>query len=188
MPIDLSIILTTTRHKDLTRTLSYLQNQSYCGFEIEVIIIAEMDKSAYFNINTTLPFHQYKIVQRPVSGDFGASAKDLGISMAKGTYVAFWDDDNLFENHALVALYGVAYGFDIGLVRTHHLDSVIPTSAEIMPGDIDTMCLCVRKTLAMKEKWATANGRYADYRWLRSLLLHKPSINRSQIIIGRHLV
>jgi len=187
---DLSIIVATARSANLVRVLDYIEQQSVAGLAVEIIIIQEaMDERDHrkFNLDTKLPVNDLVVKMQQLHGDYGAAARDVGITEAKGEYLVFWDDDNIYYQHALVSQYSAAQGFDIGIVRTKHQNLIIPTANNIKAGDIDTMCLCVKRELAARERWATNGGRYSDYRWLSKLLKHNPIVNYSKVIIGHHL-
>lgn len=186
---DLSVIIATANATNLNRVLHYLEQQSIDGILFEIIIIQEAIKGKHskFDINTKLPVNDIIVKRQSLHNDWGAAARDVGILEANGDYVVFWDDDNIYYSHALVSQYITANGFDIGIVRTKHQNLIIPTANVVEAGDIDTMCICVRKEMAVREKWATGGGRYSDYRWISKLLNHKPTINYSKIVIGQHL-
>lgn len=187
MKYDISIIIATARPTGMTRVLQYIEQQSIDGLNFEVIIVQESDNHNKFNLNTKLPINNIVIHKQKIHNDYGASARDLGILEANGEYLVFWDDDNIYYPHALVSQYITANGFDIGIVRTNHQNIIIPTKNHIKAGDIDTMCLCVKKELSVREKWSNSGGRYSDYRWLSKLLKYDPKVNYSKIIIGHHL-
>ena len=188
MKCDISVIIATIRPTGMNRVLHYIEQQSINGLTFEVVIIQESDsKHDKFNVDTKLPINNIVIKRQNVHNDYGAAARDVGILEASGEYLVFWDDDNIYYQHALASQYCTAYGFDIGIVRTKHQNIIIPSSNKITAGDIDTMCICVKKEMAVREKWSNSCGRYSDYRWLSKLLNHKPTINYSKIVIGHHL-
>lgn len=188
MTYDISVIIATSRPSNLTRTIDYIERQSISGISFEVVIVQESNGDhRKFNIDTKLPINDIIVERQRTHNDYGAAAHDTGILNSRGDYVVFWDDDNIYYPHALVAQYSVASGFDIGVVRTMHQNVPIPSSNNITAGDVDTMCACVRRELAIKEKWTSGGGRYSDYRWLSKLLKHSPTINYSKVIIGHHL-
>lgn len=185
---DISIIVATARPSNLTRVIEYIERQSVSGISFEVVIVQESTGNhREFNINTKLPINSIIVEQQCFNNDYGATAHDTGIVNSRGNYVVFWDDDNIYYPHALIAQYSTANGFDIGVVRTIHQGLAIPSNNHIIAGDIDTMCICVKKELAIKERWASGGGRYSDYRWVSRLLKHDPTVNYSKVIIGHHL-
>ena len=184
---DVSIIISTSSPTNLIRVLDYIERQK-TELKFEIIIIQEaIGDHRKFNINTKLPINDILIVQQTLHYDYGANAKDLGIIKSNAKYVVFWDDDNIYYDNALSIQYNTSNGYDIGIVKTIHQNLIIPTYNKIIAGDIDTMCLCVKKDLAIKEKWITNSGKYSDFRWVNKLLKHKPKINYSDKIIGYHL-
>lgn len=187
MKCDISIIVATANPSNMLRLLNYIKNQSVDGLVYEVIIIQESHDGNMFNIETALPINNIIVEAQKIHNDYGANARDVGISVANGEYLVFWDDDNIYYNHALVSQYCTASGFDIGIVRTNHQNLIIPIGNIVKAGYIDTMCICIRRDMAINEKWTNNGGRYCDYRWISKILEHNPSINYSKVIIGHHL-
>ncbi len=183
MIYDLSIIISTMRPTNLAQVLNHIENQSHAGIAIETIIVQESNTGFDNFYNIKIQPHT-TVLRQALHNDYGAAAKDAGINTASGEYLAFWDDDNIYYGHALASLYSTAYGHDVGIVRTRFRGYVIPPTDDILPGQIDTMCLCVAKRCAVGVNWG-GSGRYSDYRWINKL--PKASINYSKIIIGEHL-
>ncbi len=193
--MDLSVITATCQRPEfLSHCLHQFAQQSRGGLECEHLVIsdgpdghakflAERAGARYFELNSP-------------AGQWGAVAKDLGITQAYGRYVCFWDDDNIFEPHALVSLFAAVQNVEIGIVRTRHRfrkspgSVVIPRNwrGEFRLGDIDTMCLCVETTLARKEPWESEVAKISnDYEWLMKLMTHQPKFNYLPILIGQHV-
>lgn len=190
MNYHIAIITATNNHKNLKRFLYNIGNQSFNGLNAEIIVIQEHDEASQqsFDIgNLTFPIKNLKIANQPIHNDYGATAKDRGIALASAQYLVFWDDDNIYYPHALVSQYLNATGFDIGISKVVHQNLTIPINRSIDAGYIDTMCLCVKRTLAQKERWSSVDGRYTDFRWVDKLSKHHPMINYSEVIIGQHL-
>lgn len=184
--IDLSVIIASRTPSHLTRTLDAFKRQSIAGINIELIIVQESDSG--FDAFMACPCPIAATVKRQkLHHDYGASAHDTGIEAAAGEYVCFWDDDNLYHPHALTALFCTAQHHDIGIVCTQLNGRTIPGSRAIQAGDIDTMCLGVRRELAAQIKWADGGGRYSDFRWISKVAKLAKTINYSPIIIGEHL-
>ena len=185
---DLAIITPTNNPAHLYRLLNQVENQQYDGIGIQLIIVQEAHDFNNFNImSKKFPIGDISVLRQTVNNDGGAAARDRAILAANAEYVSFWDDDNLYHPHAAISQYLTAKDHDIGIVRAKHLDLIIPISNAIMPGYIDTMCICVRKEFGVKEKWADGLGRYSDYRYISKLMRHEHSINYSKVIIGHHL-
>ncbi len=96
----------------------------------------------------------------PARGAMGSLARDLGIREARGQYLVFWDDDNLYEPHALATLFAAACEADIGVVQTRYRcrtragEITIPRqwSGQFVAGDVDTMCVCVRRNWPFRNR------------------------------------
>lgn len=184
---NISIISPTIDPKNQQRLLQYVSKQHHDGILFEIILIQESDKPLPFNIsNFSCPT---QVFQQPLHHDWGANAKDVGIANARGEYIVFWDDDNIYYQHALLSSLATALNHDMGIVRIKHFDCarIIPTGNNIVAGDIDTMCVCVRREIASTEKWADGGGKYSDYRWISKISQRCNSIRYSPIIIGEHL-
>lgn len=183
--LDLSIIIASQRPACLAQILHQLKHQSTAGITYEILIVQEADNFDGFLACSYSP--RCHIFRQTPHGDYGAAAHDRGVLEAKGDYVVFWDDDNLYYQHALVAVFATARKHDIGVVRVRHRGLVIPTQQGFKAGDIDSMCFCVRRQLASTAKWADGGGRYSDYRWISKVARVATTINFSPIIIGEHL-
>lgn len=181
--MNISIIIPSSRPHTLAHVLNHINNQD-CDIKYEVIIVQEaIDFTNYMH----LQYNNCKIFRQRPHHDCGALARDRGLMMSCGQYVAFWDDDNVYYSNAIKSIWNASKGYDVGIVRTHHNNIIIPSGHKIIPGDIDTMCLCVKRSIALKTKWADGMGRYNDYRWISSIINMTTNINYSSEIIGRHI-
>ncbi|MCA8995719.1 MAG: glycosyltransferase family 2 protein [Planctomycetaceae bacterium] len=192
--MDLSVI-TATRQRpgSLLQCLGHYHSQSTGGLKTELIVVSDgPDRQTEFLARQ--PGVRYLATPSP-GGKAGSLAKDLGLQHARGTYVCFWDDDNVYLPHALATLYAAAQDADIGVVRVHHRLRktrgmvILPRqwSGKFVPGDVDTMCICVRTELAKQEPWfEEIPGPGTDIRWLKRLEAYQPLIRYVPVIIGTH--
>jgi glycosyltransferase involved in cell wall biosynthesis len=186
--MEVTIITPTNNPENLSRFLYSLSAQSYDGFYYQLIIVQESnDGFTKFNIVNSELLSKALVIKTKINHDYGAAGRDIAITYAQGEYILFWDDDNIYYPHALVSQYINAVGADIGISKVHHLNYVIPCHEDIQPGDIDTMNICVKRSLAMKVKWSNNGTKYSDYIYMYKLMGHNPIIHRSNVIIGRHL-
>lgn len=187
MSTDISIIIATCRPKSLYQVLSQVRRQSINGVNYQLVIVQESDTGfAEFDIGFDILARDTVVLRSSRSNDFGATAKDLGLRAATGEYCVFWDDDNIYFDHALSSQFSLTSGVDLGISRVLHGSNIIPVNSDITPGDIDTMCICLRTDLAKLESWK-CGGRLSDYRYIKKILKHDPVTRRSSIIIGRHI-
>lgn len=193
--MNLSVITATHQRPEfLSHCLEQFRRQSLGGLKVEHIVVSDgPDEHAKYLANQADA--RYFELPEPV-GQWGAGAKDRGILEARGRYVCFWDDDNIYESHALVALFAAVQNVEIGVVRTQHrfrrrLGFVtIPRrwDGRFVLGDIDTMCVCVQTELARRETWQLENPTISnDHTWLVKLMKHAPRVNYLPITIGKHL-
>jgi glycosyltransferase involved in cell wall biosynthesis len=156
-----------------------------------LVVVVEGDKRDFDPI---LHHHRDQIdrvVFKEVQGRWGAYAKDVGLSEVRGDYVCFWDDDNVYYPHALATLYATTSEHDLGIVRCSHMASwfkELPRSRQIEFGNIDTMCFCVRRQLAVQAKWADHADKGTDFAYIKKLLDLKPTIRWVDIGIGEKLL
>jgi glycosyltransferase involved in cell wall biosynthesis len=183
--IDLSIIVASNRPHTLSHVMRYIHTQSADGIDYETVVVQEADNfDEFVNISYGL---KTRIFRQAPHHDCGAAAKDRGLAEAQGKYVVFWDDDNIYYPHAITALFSAATGHDLAISKIRRKGTVIPMGKMIRAGDIDTMCLCARRELAAKIKWADGGGRYSDFRWVGRLARICEKVNYSPVIIGEHL-
>lgn len=180
---DISIITPSSNPKFLTYTVDAIRRQKYSGFTFESIIIQEAEDFTAFNHIRYAS--DMRIVRQLPHFDCGSAAKDVGISIAAGRYVIFWDDDNLYYENALQTVYENLVS-DLVIFKVRYQGTLIPISRAIIPGEIDTMCLCVDSELAKTVPWSDGHGRYSDYRWA-SRIAQIARIHYSDAIIGEHL-
>lgn len=191
----LSVITATCQRPALlAQTLQQFRRQSIGNLQVEQIVVSDGPDAEARYLARRWNARYFELNER--HGHAGAFAKDLGIQHARGEYVCFWDDDNFFESHALAALYSTAYGVEIGVVRAVHRFRkriglvTIPRrwTGTFHRGDVDTMCVCVKRSLAQRELWGDDCSRPGtDFRWLKKLERHQPMIRYTPVVIGHHL-
>ena len=183
---DLSVIMPTCRPRNLVRVLKQLNSQAIPDdLQVETVVVAEADLGG-----VKLP-RDCEIYHKERGGNCGAAARDHGIQMAKGRYLVFWDDDNHFLRHALLSQYLSAHGHDIGVVQIDHMDGGsrhrLPRHMPwVQLGDIDTMCLCVRREMAVLERWDDHKGVGTDFFWLEKILGRGATLHFLPVVIGEH--
>lgn len=177
-PCDVSVITATKqRPAQLEQCCRQLKQQQLAGLSIEHIVVSDgPDESA----RAIAAQYRARFVvsikpERFARGE--ASARDVGLRYANGDYVVFWDDDNEYTDNCVRTLFEIARGYDIGIGQTIHYGAdgrprVIPEDSRsaFHFGQIDTMCICVRRQVALRVRWADCMGRLAsDFIWLNGL-------------------
>ncbi len=192
---DLTVITATWRRpKMLALCLAQFRQQCITGVRVEHLVVSD-GVDARAEAQAVAAGARY-IQRSERGGQWGALAKDDAIRDARGRYVCFWDDDNHYEPHALATLWAAAWEFDIGVVQCWHFDKgsgrnvVLPRvwNGQFTQGDVDTMCVCVRREVALTEPWAGPKRRRGeDYRWLARLQQGGASLRFVPLVIGSHL-
>ena len=116
---DLTVITPTHRRPaQLANCLSQFQQQSVGHLRCEHLVVSDgIDPHA----RTLCEQFSARYVERSIpGGQWGSLARDRGIQEARGQYLTFWDDDNLYEPHTLATLYTAASGVDLGIVQTRY--------------------------------------------------------------------
>ncbi len=194
---DLTVITATCRRPaQLANCLSQFQQQSVGTLRCQHLVVSDgVDPQARA---LSRQFGATYIERPEPGGQWGSLARDVGVREAQGRYVCFWDDDNLYEPHALATLFAAAVDADMGVVQTRYRcrtragQVTIPRqwAGSFRKGDVDTMCVCVRRELALRELWEQQlplKGPTTDWHWLNRLERHQPRIRFVPVVIGWHL-
>ncbi|MBD3675933.1 MAG: glycosyltransferase family 2 protein [Planctomycetaceae bacterium] len=184
---DLTIVTATwNRPKWLRNCCEQIRRQSLAGVSWEHIVVSDGPDEIAERIARNYSARFDALSQHV--GDRGASGNNRGLELARGRYIVFFDDDNLYHTHALAALYAAAQNVEIGVCQTRHKGQIIPPSFEepLRFGQVDSMCLCVMTDFARREQWPYRRGS-TDWGWLERLMKHKPRIRITPIVIGEHL-
>lgn len=193
--MDMSVITATRdRPQQLACCVRQFLSQSVSNLKCEHIVVSDGPDPRAAAIALAAGARYYE--RDEAGGAFGAFAKDIGLQHASGEYVCFWDDDNWHEPHALSTLYAIAHGFDIGVAQIRHLNRRTggyrilpePWSGAFELGNIDTLCICIRREVALNASWGdSTTPRHTDYHWLERLARQPRNIRFVPIVIGSHL-
>ncbi len=194
---DLTVITATCqRPSQLANCLAQFQQQSIGTLRCQHLVVSDgVDPQARA---LSREFGATYIERTQPGGQWGSLARDVGIREAEGCFVCFWDDDNLYEPHALATLIAAGVDADLGVVQTRYRCRTRPGLVTIprqwtgsfRKGDVDTMCVCVRRDLALQELWEQQPPPLqptTDWHWLQRLEQHQPRIRFVPIVIGWHL-
>ncbi|MBR9800673.1 glycosyltransferase [bacterium] len=185
---EISIITATyLRPKWLQMCCEQIKAQLTGGLSFEHVIVSDGSDPRACQIARSYGATFYAAKKR--RGCYGAACKDMGIRLAKGKYVVFFDDDNLYYPHALTTLFSAAQGVDIGICQTLHKGCAIPNLAKspFKHANIDSMCFCIERAFAHRSRWRAAK-KSTDWAYLRGLLEFEPTYRVSPVVIGAHLV
>ena len=95
----ISVVITTFNRKNLLKeTLDSIQRQSFTDFEIIIVDNYSEDKTKNFILNH--PNKKIRFYQNKNDGIIAIN-RNFGIKKAKGKYIAFCDDDDLWETDKL---------------------------------------------------------------------------------------
>ena len=95
----ISVVITTFNRKNLLKeTLDSIQRQSFTDFEIIIVDNYSEDKTKNFILNH--PNKKIRFYQNKNNGIIAIN-RNFGIKKAKGKYIAFCDDDDLWETDKL---------------------------------------------------------------------------------------
>jgi glycosyltransferase involved in cell wall biosynthesis len=179
----LSIITPTYRRPELlAATLHAVSREKFT--DVEHIVVSDGDDPAVEFLCSRYACARYASV--PHSGGWGCAARDAGVAMASGRYLAFWDDDNVYYDGAVATVRAaVAAELETGaeprlLLMTSDYVHVQHRCTRLLPSDgigleagfVDSSCLCLPAKVARQLTWEDGGGRCRDFRYaVRSLAL-----------------
>lgn len=97
------IIPVYNKEKVVLRSVESALNQSYFDYEIIVVLDPSSDKSSEIVRSLTDP--RIRVFERAKAGPGGYAARNLGIKMAKGQWIAFLDADDEWFDFSLAEHY-----------------------------------------------------------------------------------
>lgn len=140
----LSVIVTThARHKLLARALASLRAQTYCDFEV-VLCADEGSRETLYTAAEYLREHDTFLQVPHLKGP--SQTRNLGIQVAKGDWLLFLDDDDVFEQEYFKNI-------SLRLDATHNIFIVNYTnlfngvSGQVQERAIDTSCTSLSSLL-----------------------------------------
>lgn len=141
MPLVSIVVTTYNREKLLTQTLHSILNQSFQDFEL--IVIDNFSKYNFFECIKSFNNEKIKAFQNQNNGIIAVN-RNFGIKQARGRYVAFCDDDDIWLKDKLEKQ--VTYAKEIP-------NTIVSTYREIIDDDNNFIRL---------ENWSY-NKRYSIY-------------------------
>lgn len=110
------IIPVYNAEKYLEAALESVKNQSYQNIEVLLIDDGSIDSSpeicdAYAKLD-----RRFKVIHQKNSGP--SAARNRGVNEAKGAYITFFDNDDLFHKDFISVLYGLCKEYDCDIALT----------------------------------------------------------------------
>lgn len=137
----ISVIVPTYRPKAyLYECLESLENQTLNTFEYEIIVILNGDREPYFDqIQDSLPLNGklQHIVESSVS-----AARNKGLSIARGEYIAFIDDDDYVSTTYLEDLLCVSSPTCVGEAQYQEFQETDSATAHSGHMGFGSSCCC----------------------------------------------
>lgn len=129
-------------------------------------------------------------------GDFGNTVRSEMLKVARGTYVMFFDDDNvILPNYMDEMLSSIALGFDVAICHIMHFgplnEKEVGKAPKVLTGDpvklyhIDPLQVVVRREVMKEIGWDTTVGYLSDGVTLEKLAARK--IVRVDKVLGVHM-
>ena len=165
-----SVIIPCYNAKEyITRTIDALENQTYEDFEIVFVDDCSTDGTHDFLKEYGGKEHKFAVqVGRTKQNSGPALARNLGISMAKGKYIAFCDSDDWYDNDFIEKMVcGVSSGADMVfcghkkvlldgtvIAKTRFPESIhrdIDNVRRALTFDIDSLCCIMAKTTIISQ-------------------------------------
>lgn len=100
------IIPVYNSEKHIKRCIDSILSQKFKGFELILVDDGSSDSSGGICDNYAIKYPNIKVIHTENSGV--SSARNIGLSMAEGKYVAFADSDDFLSDNTLRTIYSVA--------------------------------------------------------------------------------
>lgn len=118
-PIAVSVIIPTyNRPELLTLALESLKSQTFKKFEVIVVNNGNLDVSEL--VKSFSCFYSVQYLTSHTAGNVSV-AKNLGLSVSKGKYICYLDDDDWYEPLHIETLYNAIHNSEFGLVYSDAL-------------------------------------------------------------------
>ncbi|MBE5741943.1 MAG: glycosyltransferase family 2 protein [Clostridiales bacterium] len=127
--------------KYLSKCVNSILNQTYSNIELLLINDGSKDRSLELCYEFAKKDKRIKVFDKPNGG--AASARNLGIREATGSYIGFCDADDYFDNDAFSMLLSVMEENNLSTVEC--VSRVVNNNGDVLVEDAKDKCIC-RKT------------------------------------------
>lgn len=140
--------------KYLRRCVDSILNQKYNDYELLLINDGSTDKSKMICEEYAAQDSRIKLVNKTNGGS--ASARNLGLNMARGEYIAFVDSDDYVHRDYLTIMMDLMAKYGLDLVQCALKESVNYNPA-LLETSIQEYDVCVRTNLELSEEFCSRN-------------------------------
>ncbi|PJM76389.1 glycosyltransferase family 2 protein [Bifidobacterium felsineum] len=192
------IIPTYNRESTLKRSINSILNQTYKSFELIIVDDGSTDKTKEV-VNS---FNDGRIIYLYQQNKGACAARNYGISIARGKYIAFQDsDDEWLPNKLEMQLSTIRRtksDFDICRMQTVENKEIVPSDTAINAGlnaqyiiganFMSTQMLLIRKDVILAEKFDPSLPRFQDWDLAMRLYPKYKSSFTPFVLVKRYLM
>lgn len=166
----LSVIVPTIGRDTLARTLDSLQ-----GDGVEVVVVADEREKPLPHVRDLVWGHGPRfrhLRHQSTACDWGNSARNAALPLARGAMVAYLDDDDAWAPHASLALFEAISGHPGQplIFKMRNADgSLLWGDPGVRHGNVGTPMMVLPRAMALRGRW-DETAYDGDWRYLRDCL------------------